>query len=98
MYEVTIHQHHPFNLDPRVKIALMLVISFIALTGAVSGPDVFVRLILLCIPVILCMLIGQVKIGVLFGLLIGITWYGEAFTYLPQHQTLTLLILFQAGL
>ncbi|PTH18876.1 energy-coupling factor transporter transmembrane component T [Staphylococcus auricularis] len=98
MYEVTIHQHHPFNLDPRVKIALMLVISLIALTGAVSGPGVFVRLILLCIPVILCVLIGQVKIGLLFGLLIGIAWYGEAFTYLPQHQILTLLIFIPSGI
>jgi len=47
MYNHIIKQDKLYNLDPRIKLALMIIVSLISLTGSVTGNQVIVRLLIM---------------------------------------------------
>lgn len=79
-------------------MGLMLIISLISLTGGVTGPSIFIRLILMLMPVILLILIGKYKIGFTCMVIIIAAWYGEAFVSIEQSQVATLLVFVPSGI
>ncbi|PHK49672.1 energy-coupling factor transporter transmembrane component T [Staphylococcus edaphicus] len=98
MYNQILSQNHKRNLDPRIKLGLMLIVSLISLTGGVTGNEVFIRLIIMLIPTILLMMVGKYKVGLIFLVLIIVAWYGEAFVTLGQSQLATLLVFVPSGI
>lgn len=98
MYNQVLSQNHIFNFDPRIKIGLMLIISLISLTGGVTGQGIFIRLIIMVIPVLLLIVIGKYKIGIACIVLTVAAWYGEAFVSIEQSQVATLLVFVPSGI
>lgn len=92
-----INQSHIFNLDPRVKLGIMIIISLISLTGGVTGNEIFLRLIVMLIPSVLILLIGKYLIGWLCLIITLSAWYGEAFVIFEHSQLATLLIFVPSG-
>lgn len=98
MYNQIIPPQHLFNLDPRIKIGLMLMISLVALTGDVTGVKVYIRLLLILIPPLLLISIKRYKVGLVILFLTSLAWYGECFFYIEGAQVLTLLIFVPSGI
>ena len=92
-----INQSHIFNLDPRVKLGIMIIISLISLTGGVTGNEIFLRLLVMLIPSVLILLIGKYLIGWLCLIVTLSAWYGEAFVIFEHSQLATLLIFVPSG-
>ncbi|WP_436862086.1 energy-coupling factor transporter transmembrane component T [Staphylococcus caeli] len=94
-----ITHNHIFNLDPRIKILMMLIISLIALTGGTTGHEIIFRLIVMLIPALLLILVGKYVIGFTCMVVIILAWYGEAFVIIEgQQQIATLLIFVPSGI
>lgn len=93
-----INQNYIFNLDPRVKLGLMIIISLISLTGGVTGNEIFLRLLVMLIPSVLLLLIGKHLIGWISIIVTISAWYGEAFVILNHNQLATLLIFVPSGI
>ncbi len=93
-----INQNYIFNLDPRVKLGLMIIISLISLTGGVTGNEIFLRLLVMLIPSVLLLLIDKHLIGWISIIVTISAWYGEAFVTLDYNQLATLLIFVPAGI
>ncbi|MFL0468747.1 hypothetical protein [Staphylococcus cohnii] len=98
MYSQTIPQTHLLNLDPRIKIALILMISLVALTGGVTGVEVYLRAIIILVPALLLLCIKKYTIGLSVLILTVIAWYGEAFVTIDGNQVATLLIFVPSGI
>ncbi|GGB75759.1 MULTISPECIES: energy-coupling factor transporter transmembrane component T [Staphylococcus] len=98
MYNHIIRQDHLFNLDPRIKIGLILMISLVALTGGVTGIEVYIRLLLMFIPPLLLICIKQYTVGLIILCLTILAWYGEAFVIIDHNQVATLLIFVPSGI
>lgn len=92
-----INQSHIFNLDPRVKLGIMVIISLISLTGGVTGNEIFLRLLVMSIPSVLILLIGKYLIGCLCIIVTISAWYGEAFVTFDHSQLATLFIFVSSG-
>ncbi|WP_436854413.1 energy-coupling factor transporter transmembrane component T [Staphylococcus caeli] len=94
-----ITHNHIFNLDPRIKILMMLIISLIALTGGTTGHEIIIRLSVMLIPALLLILISKYIIGIICAVVIILAWYGEAFVVIEgQQQIATLLIFIPSGI
>lgn len=91
------NQSHIFNLDPRVKLGVMIIVSLISLTGGVTGNEIFLRLLVMLIPSLLILLIGKHLLGWLCIIVTISAWYGEAFVTFNQSQLATLLIFVPSG-
>ncbi|SCS38126.1 energy-coupling factor transporter transmembrane component T [Staphylococcus caeli] len=90
--------NHIFNLDPRIKILMMLIVSLIALTGGTTGHEIVLRLIVMLIPALLLILAGKYSYGITCTGIITLAWYGEAFVVIEgQQQIATLLIFVPSG-
>ena len=98
MYSQTIPQSHLLNLDPRIKIALILMISLVALTGGVTGVEVYLRAVIILVPALLLLCIKKYTIGLVILILTVMAWYGEAFVTIDGNQVATLLIFVPAGI
>lgn len=98
MYNHIIKQDKLYNLDPRIKLALMIIVSLISLTGSVTGNQVIVRLLIMLIPVVLILMIGKYVKGISALVLITCAWYGEAFITVGQSQFATLAIFIPSGI
>ena len=98
MYSQTIPQTHLLNLDPRIKIALILMISLVALTGGVTGVEVYLRAIIILVPALLLLCIKKYTRGLSVLILTVIAWYGEAFVTIDGNQVATLLIFVPSGI
>ncbi|TGS89714.1 energy-coupling factor transporter transmembrane protein EcfT, partial [bacterium M00.F.Ca.ET.177.01.1.1] len=85
-------------LDPRIKIALILMISLVALTGGVTGVEVYLRAIIILVPALLLLCIKKYTIGLSVLILTVIAWYGEAFVTIDGNQVATLLIFVPSGI
>ena len=92
-----INQSHIFNLDPRVKLGIMIIISLISLTGGVTGNEIFLRLLVMLLPSVLILLIGKYLIGCLCIIVTISVWYGEAFVTFDHSQLATLFIFVSSG-
>src|SRR5699024_3360727 len=98
MYSQTIPQSHLLNLDPRIKIALILMISLVASTGGVTGVEVYLRAVIILVPALLILCIKKYTIGLVILILTVMAWYGEAFVTIDGSQFATLLIFVPAGI
>jgi len=82
-----------FNFDPRVKITLMLLISFVAMTGNSLGLHKYPRLFLMLIPVCLLIGVGYYYKGLILGIMIGMSWYIEAFMSIRTQLLLFIVVI-----
>lgn len=85
---------HIFNLDPRIKMLMMLIISLIALTGGTTGHEIIFRLSIMLIPALLLILVGNYVIGTIYAVVIILAWYGEAFVVIGGRQQIATLLIF----
>lgn len=59
-----------FTVDPRTKLFLMIIISFIAITGNITGNSIYARLVILLIPSLLVVANKEIVKGTVFCLII----------------------------
>ena len=73
-------------------------ISLVALTGGVTGVEVYLRAIIILVPALLLLCIKKYTIGLSVLILTVIAWYGEAFVTIDGNQVATLLIFVPSGI
>ena len=81
-----------FTVDPRTKLFLMIIISFIAITGNITGNSIYARLVILLIPSLLVVANKEIVKGTVFCLIIFLGWYAEAFLIRGENQLYDILI------
>lgn len=86
-----------FTVDPRTKLFLMIIISFIAITGNITGNSIYARLVILLIPSLLVVANKEIVKGTVFCLIIFLGWYAEAFLIRGESQLYDILIFVPAG-
>src|SRR5699024_4449459 len=77
---------------------LILMISLVALTGGVTGIEVYIRLLLMFIPPLLLLCIKQYTVGLIILCLSILAWYGEAFVIIDYNLVASLLIMVRSGI
>ncbi|MEB8091044.1 energy-coupling factor transporter transmembrane component T [Mammaliicoccus lentus] len=87
-----------FTVDPRTKLFLMIIISFIAITGNITGNSIYARLVILLIPSLLVVANKEIVKGTVFCLIIFLGWYAEAFLIRGESQLYDILIFVPAGI
>ncbi len=87
-----------FTVDPRTKLFLMIIISFIAITGNTTGNSIYARLVILLIPSLLVIANKEIVKGTVFCLIIFLGWYAEAFLIRGESQLYDILIFVPAGI
>lgn len=87
-----------FTVDPRTKLFLMIIISFIAIRGNIKGNSIYARLVILLIPSLLVVANKEIVKGTVFCLIIFLGWYAEAFLIRGKSQLYDILIFVPAGI
>lgn len=87
-----------FTVDPRTKLFLMIIVSFIALTGNITGNSIYMRLCILLIPSLLVIANKEIVKGTVFCLIIFLGWYAEAFLIRGESQIYDILVFVPAGI
>src|SRR5699024_12843184 len=98
MYNHIIRQDHLFNLDPRIKIGLILMISLVALTRGVTGIEVYIRFLLMFIPPLLLICIKQYTVWLIILCLHFLAWYVDSFVSIVHIQVANFIIFVLSGI
>ncbi|RIP37219.1 energy-coupling factor transporter transmembrane protein EcfT [Staphylococcus gallinarum] len=85
-------------LDPRTKMLLMIIISIISLTGSDTAPAVYIRLLVMLLPILLIVTIRKYMLGFLYLIVIIIAWMMETVIHFNYSPWLTLILFITAGI
>lgn len=86
------------QIDPRIKLLSMVLISFIALTGTTTGHAVYPRLVIILIPTFCLLYLHYYKTGLLCFFILFTGWYIETFQLRDYHAVVYSLIFIIANL
>lgn len=86
------------QIDPRIKLLSMVLISFIALTGTTTGHAVYTRLVIILIPTFCLLYLHYYKTGLLCFFILFTGWYIETFQLREYHAVVYSLIFIIANL
>lgn len=86
------------QIDPRIKLLSMVLISFIALTGTTTGHAVYPRLVIILIPTFCLLYLHYYKAGLLCFFILFTGWYIETFQLRDYHAVVYSLIFIIANL
>lgn len=85
-------------LDPRTKMCLMFIVSIISLTGSEAVPAIYIRLLVMLLPIVLLLTIKKFIQNILCVSVIIVAWMVESVIYINYAPIYTLILFITAGI
>ena len=87
-----------FDPDPRAKLAMLLAVNIIMISGGAAGVELILRAVCAALPFLLLLSIRHYRAAVIYFVLMGTAVYCEGFVLPYTHGATSILLMIPCGI